>query len=606
MIKLSNQLAPSNGGILLMKKAKLFAGITLLSGVALTLAACGKSESHSDESKTASKFKEAVPTKATKNGGTVKVAVEADTPFTGIFNDELSTSATDTEVMQYGAESLFGTDDHYVFNDKGAATIKVDQKAKTVTVEIKKGVKWSDGKQVTAKDYEYAYEIIANKDTKSQRYTSSLADLEGLQEYHEGKSKTISGFEMPDGENGRKAVLHFKTMKPGMNTSGNGYIWEAAAPYHYLKDVKFKDLMSSDKIRKKPLFFGAYKLQKVVRGQSVTWVPNEYYYKGKPKLSKITATVINPNSVAQSIKSRKFDVTQVINSQWKNIKDTKGVNFIAKIPLQYSYLGFKVGKWDAKKGENVMDKNSKMNNKALRQAIGYGMNVNQVYKRYSFGLSFRVPTLIPKQFGDYFDKDIKGYTYNIKKGNEILDKAGYKKKGTYRVQPNGKPLTIRLAAMTGSSTAEPIVQNYIQQWKKMGLNVKLTSGRLIEFNSFYDKVQNDDPSVDMFIGAWSLSSEPSPNDLYSEKAPMNYSRFVTPENTKLLDEMDSQKAFNHKYRVEKFHEWQKYMFDEAYVIPIANSYSITAVNKKLTGYSLKPSDSMGNGFPNWYNVAYAK
>ena len=159
-----------------MKKAKLFAGITLLSGVALTLAACGKSESHSDESKTASKFKEAVPTKATKNGGTVKVAVEADTPFTGIFNDELSTSATDTEVMQYGAESLFGTDDHYVFNDKGAATIKVDQKAKTVTVEIKKGVKWSDGKQVTAKDYEYAYEIIANKDTKSQRYTSSLAD----------------------------------------------------------------------------------------------------------------------------------------------------------------------------------------------------------------------------------------------------------------------------------------------------------------------------------------------------------------------------------------------------------------------------------------------
>ena len=119
-----------------MKKAKLFAGITLLSSVALTLAACGKSESHSDESKTASKFKEAVPTKATKNGGTVKVAVETDTPFTCIFNDELSTSATDTEVMQYGAESLFGTDDHYVFNDKGAATIKVDQKAKTVTVEI--------------------------------------------------------------------------------------------------------------------------------------------------------------------------------------------------------------------------------------------------------------------------------------------------------------------------------------------------------------------------------------------------------------------------------------------------------------------------------------
>ena len=43
--------------------------------------------------------------------------------------------------------------------------------------------------------------------------------------------------------------------------------------------------------------------------------------------------------------------------------------------------------------------------------------------------SFRISTLIPKQFGDYFDKNVKGYTYNIKKDNELLDKAGYKKKG---------------------------------------------------------------------------------------------------------------------------------------------------------------------------------
>lgn len=589
-----------------MKKAKIFAGITLLSGVALTLAACGNSESNSNESSTAVKFSSAVPKKATKNGGTVKVAIETDTPFTGIFNNELSTSETDSEVMQYGAETLFSTDDHYVFTNKGAATIKIDQKAKTATINIKKGVKWSDGKPVTAKDYEYSYEILANKATKSQNYTSSLADLVGLEEYHEGKSNTISGIEMPDGDNGRKVILHFKTMKPGMNTSGNGYIWEAAAPYHYLKDVKFKDLMSSDKIRKKPLFFGAYKLQKLVRGQSATWVPNEYYYKGKPKLSKITASVINPNSVAQSIKSNKFDVISVINSQWQNVKGTKGVNFIAQVPLSYSYLGFKVGKWDAQKGENVMNPKSKMNNKALRQAIAYGMNVDQVSKRYTYGLSFRVPTLIPKQFGDYFDKNVKGYSYNIKKGNEILDKAGFKKKGTYRVQPNGKPLTIRFAAMTGSSTQEPIVQNYIQQWKKEGLNVKLTGGRLIEFNSFYDKIQNDDPSVDMFLGSWSLASEPSPNSLYGEKAPMNYSRFVTKKNNQLLEEMDSQKAFNHTYRVDKFHEWQKYMDDQAYVVPVASSYSIIAVNKKLTGYSLKSSDSMGSGFPNWYNVAYAK
>ena len=110
----------------------------------------------------------------------------------------------------------------------------------------------------------------------------------------------------------------------------------------------------------------------------------------------------------------------------------------------------------------------------------------------------------------------------------------------------------------------------------------------------------------MFMAGWSLSSEPSPADLYSEQAPFNFARFVTKKNTQLLNEIDSQKAFNNSYRVKKFHEWQKYMNDEAYVVPVSNGYEISAINNKLTGYSLKPSLGNGNGQPNWYYVAYAK
>ena len=583
-----------------MKKAKLFGSLTLLTGVALTMAACGNSSSN--DASSIKKMKAAVPTKAAKKGGTVSQAIETDTPFTGIFSNELSTTQTDSDVAAPANESLFDNDNTYKYTNKGPATIDINKDAKTVTINIKKGVKWSDGKQVTAKDYEYAYEIIANPETASQRYTDSLADLEGLQEYHEGKAKTISGIEMPDGENGQKIVLHFKEMKPGMEQSGNGYIWESAAPYHYLKNVPFKKLESSDQIRKKPLYFGPYKVSKVVRGQSVTFVPNKYYWRGTPKLNKVSFSVVSPNSASQAIKSHKYDIADVVNTQWDQVKDTNNVNFVKQIPLQYSYLGFKVGKWDSKAGKNVMDPNAKMNNKNLRQAIAYGMNIAPVVKRYSKGLSFQVPTLIPKQFGDYFNPDVKAYTQNMNKANKLLDQAGYKKKGKWRTQPNGKPLTIYLAAMTGNSTQEPIIQNYIQQWQKLGLNVKLSGGRLMESNSFYDKVQNDSSSVDMFIGAWSLSSEPSPNDLYNEKAPFNFSRFVTKKNTELLQEMDSEKAFDNKYRVNKFHEWQQYMHDEAYVLPMTNAYQVTAVNNKLTGYSTKPADQ--NGL--WYHIAYAK
>ncbi|AZA21523.1 MAG: oligopeptide ABC transporter substrate-binding protein [Lactobacillus helveticus] len=583
-----------------MKKTQLLGSIGLVTGAVLTLAACGQKSNDNAGANDAKKFPQQTPKKAVKKGGTLSYALETDTPFTGLFNNELATSVSDNTVAQFGNESLFDIDDSYKINNKGPATFKLDRKAKTVTIEVKKGVKWSDGKQVTAKDVEYEYEIMANKGSKSQRYGASIQDIVGITDYHDGKSKTISGIEMPDGENGRKVVIHFKEMKPGMLQSGNGYFLESASPYHQLKNIPFDKLQSSDAVRKNPLFFGPYKISKIVRGQSVTWVPNKYYWRGTPKLDKITISVVNPNSASQAIKSHKFDIADVVNSQWDQVKNTKGVNFIAQVPLAYSYMGFKVGKW--KDGRNVMDPKAKMNNKSLRQAMAYAMNIDAVTKRYTHGLSFRVPTLIPEQFGDYFNKNVKGYSYNLKKANQLLDKAGYKKKGTYRVQPNGKPLTIRLAAMTGGSNQEPIIQNYIQQWKKIGLNVKLTTGRLIEFNSFYDKIQNDAKDVDVFMAGWSLSSEPSPNDLYNEKSQVNYSRFVTKKNTQLLAEMDSPKAFNHKYRVDKFHEWQKHMNDEAYVVPNTNSYTITAVNSKITGYSLKPSD--GNSL--WYKVGYAK
>ncbi|QYN54871.1 oligopeptide ABC transporter substrate-binding protein [Lactobacillus panisapium] len=590
-----------------MNKTKILRAAGIASAAALTLVACGKNSNtaNNQNAKTASKFPQAVPVKEAKQGGTLKYAIKTDTPFTGVFSDELSTTAIDSSVAEPGEESLFDTDDSYKITNKGPATMKLDRNAKTITITVKKGVKWSDGKQVTAKDLEYPYEILANKKTKAQRYSSQLEEIEGVKEYHQGKSKTISGIEMPDGDNGRTVVLHFKEMKPGMLYSGNGYFWEGAAPYHYLKNIPFEKLQSSDQIRKKPLYFGPYKVEKIVRGQSVTWVPNKYYWRGKPKLDKIVSQVISQNSISQGIKSRKFDVAEVVNDQWNEVKDTRGVNFVAQIPLAYHYIGFKVGKWDAKQDKNVMNPNAKMNNKALRQAMGYAVNVDSVDQHYTSGLSFRIPTLIPAQFGDYFDKDAKGYNYNLKKANQLLDKAGYKKKGKWRVQPNGKPLTINFMAMTGSSAQEPTVQNYIQQWQKIGLNVKLLGGRLTEFNSFYDKIQNDDPQVDVYMAGWSLASEPSPASMYGESSPMNYSRFATSKNNKLLNEIDSQKSFNHSYRVEKFHQWQEYMNDQAYVLPLDNSYKVIAVNNKLTGYSTKPSDN-SNGHQLWYKVGFIK
>ncbi|MDN5591770.1 MAG: oligopeptide ABC transporter substrate-binding protein [Lacticaseibacillus paracasei] len=574
-----------------MKKRSVFGMITLATALSVTLVACGSKSSNSSSSTANKAVKFPVSynnsAKAIK-GGNVNVAVVNDSPFKGVFNEELYTDNYDNQYMSPAAESLFAYNSKFKFNNTGAATLKQDNSAKTITVTVKPNVKWSDGQPVVARDLVYAYEIMANKATKSQRYTESLQNIEGLTEYHDGKADSISGLTMPKGDNGDTMVIHFKQMKPSFGTSGNGYFLENAAPYHYLHDVAFDKLESSDKVRKQPLFFGPYKMSKIVAGQSIEYTPNQYYWKGKPTLDKITFENVSTASITSALKNHKYDVVYNMPADsyndWKRIG---GDDNLGRQSLAYNYIGFKLGKWDHSKSENIYNPKAKMANKSLRQAMGYAMNNDQVAAKFYNGTRSRATTLIPPVFGKDVHADIDGYNLNIKKANSLLDKAGYKKgKDGYRTDPDGKKLTINFATMAGGSTAQPMAQNYIQQWKKIGLRVKLTTGRPIEFNSFYDKVQKDDKDVDVYAAAWSLSSDPSPMDLYSQKAPFNYSRFVSAKNTELLNDIDGQKALSASYRAKALKDWQKYANDEAFVIPTLYRQEIYPVNKRVKNASV--------------------
>lgn len=574
-----------------MKKRSVLGMITLATALSITLVACGSKSSNSSSSTANKAVKFPVSynnsAKAIK-GGNVNVAVVNDSPFKGVFNEELYTDNYDNQYMSPAAESLFAYNSKFKFNNTGAATLKQDNSAKTITVTVKPNVKWSDGQPVVARDLVYAYEIMANKATKSQRYTESLQNIEGLTEYHDGKADSISGLTMPKGDNGDTMVIHFKQMKPSFGTSGNGYFLENAAPYHYLHDVAFDKLESSDKVRKQPLFFGPYKMSKIVAGQSIEYTPNQYYWKGKPTLDKITFENVSTASITSALKNHKYDVVYNMPADsyndWKSIG---GYDNLGRQSLAYNYIGFKLGKWDHSKSENIYNPKAKMANKSLRQAMGYAMNNDQVAAKFYNGTRSRATTLIPPVFGKDVHADIDGYNLNIKKANSLLDKAGYKKgKDGYRTDPDGKKLTINFATMAGGSTAQPMAQNYIQQWKKIGLRVKLTTGRPIEFNSFYDKVQKDDKDVDVYAAAWSLSSDPSPMDLYSQKAPFNYSRFVSAKNTELLNDIDGQKALSASYRAKALKDWQKYANDEAFVIPTLYRQEIYPVNKRVKNASV--------------------
>ncbi|MDY2993043.1 ABC transporter substrate-binding protein [Ligilactobacillus animalis] len=541
--------------------------------------------------------------KALKNA-TLRVGYASDEPFKGIFIDELDSDGKTSVMAAPGSASLFGYDNDGKYVAGGFGNVKFDRKNNTALISITKKARWSDGEPVTSRDAAYAYEIQANKDSNSPYYNEMLENIEGVKEYHEGKADKITGLEEKDSKH---LLIHFKELTPAAEYAGSGYVSNVAYPYHYLKDIPFDKLVSSDKVRKHPLFFGPYAIKKVVQGESIEWVPNKYYGGPKPKLAKIITEIVPLSQAATAMKTGKYDVLlNTSSTTYNKIKDDKKLVTLGSLGTGITYLGFKVGHAD-KDGKSVMDKSLPTSNRALRQAMAYVMNVEAVTKKFGHGVTKHANTLISPNYGGYHDKSVKPYNFNLKKANELLDKAGFKRgKDGYRTQPNGKKLVLTMLDQKGSKSNEAARANYIQLWKKVGLNVKLYSGKALEYNNYLDVLSsNKKHNFDLWTGVWSLPPEPTsyPSYISAPTSELNYGHFTSKENDKLVAQMNSQKAFNTKYRIQQMHKWQQYMQKEAYVVPLYYQYDLETVGKNVKNISADATDVKYNL---WDQVALTK
>ena len=546
------------------------------------------------------------PIKTTNNepaveNATLQVAIVKDDPLVGVFNEILYQDGYDGDILSmFLSSSLFDVNDNFEIIDTGVATLNVDAKNKKATIKIKDGIKWSDGVPLTADDIVYAYEVLGNKDYTGIRYTEEFQKVIGMNDYHNGKAKTISGVKKIDD---KTVEISFSEMGQSIFTGGNG-LMASALPKHYLKDVPIKDLVSSDKIRTKPVTLGPYNLVKVSRGESMELAANPYYYKGVPKIKKAILQVVNTQSIVAALKAGKYDyVMEMPDSLYNNYKDFRNLEVLGQQDLYYSYVGFKLGHFDKAKGENVSDPNAKMADLNLRQAMIYAIDVDQITQAFYFGLRQRATSTVPPVFKKYFPKDLTGFPYNLAKAKQLLDESGYKDVNNdgFREDKNGKPLQIKMAFMAGGDVAEPLAQFYLQSWKKIGLNVSLTSGRLLAFQNFYEKVQGDTKDIDVFFAAWGVGTDVNPTSSAGRSSQLNFTRFVSPENDKFIAEILGEKSLTiPNYKAEMYKKWQEYYINQAVEVPLMYKYKLTPVNKRLKNVYIGYDSALKNeGIQKW-------
>ena len=572
-----------------MKKKSL---VFLSAAAALTLAACGtasnnNSSTSSEASKAASKskFSSEVTHEGTAiKGGTLKYALVAASPFSGIFIDELSSNSTDSTIASQVDQSMFEYDENRKLTNTGLASIEFDVEGKTATIKLNgKDYKWSDGQPFTIDDYIFAIEAIGNKDYTGTRYNDRYTNIVGMKDFHEGKSDKISGVEKVDDYT---VKLHFEKMLPSMQLAG-GAIPAYTMPKHIFKDIPVKEWEKSEYVRgNKVVGLGAFTIESVVAGESVTLKANEYYYKGRPKLDKVVMQVVAPNAIVSEMKAGNYDIATMPSAQYESFKDLTNVTYVSTFAPSYEYIAFHLGKFDKATGKNVTDPNAKMSDVKLRQAMGYALDIDAAGESLYNGLNYGTNSLILPFFKDVYNPEQEGFAYNPEKAKQLLDEAGYKDVDGDGIRENkdGSKLQINFAARTRDDANESLIQQYLLWWKEIGLDVQLYTGRTIESNNFYEKIQADDPEIDVFSGGWGVGYDPNPANLFGETAKFNFSRYVNEKGTEIMKKIASTEAFDEAKLKEFYKEWQAYAHDEAFMIQTLVGDSVTAVNKRVKYY----------------------
>lgn len=542
-------------------------------------------------------------------GGTFNFGLVSDTAFEGTLNWNFYSGTPDSQILNWFDEPLLTWDENYVYTNDGAATYEVNDEGNVFTFTIGDNVNWHDGEPVTAEDWLFAHEVIGHPEYDGIRYGADFTNIEGMEEYREQFSVNAEE-ELEHGDDGYLTieeadpisgieVIDEKTLEityiqstPSLLT---GSIWTYPLAKHIFGDMPVAEMSSSPEVREHPIGFGPFKVESIVPGESVTMSKNEDYWRGEPNLDEVVVRVINPNVVVQELETGGVDtVSSFPTPQYADNADMSNVEFLGDIDRAYTYIGFKLGHWDAENDEVVTDPDMKMADKNLRQAMWHAVDNDAVGKQFYDGLRWNATTLIPPSHPEFHDETNPGRTYDPDEANRLLDEAGYEWADgeEYRTDPNGDELVITFASMSGDDTAEPLAQYYIQSWAQVGLNVELLDGNLIEFNSFYDRVEEDDPEIDIYQGAWGVGIDVDPTGLYGRNAAFNYSRYSSEENDELLAAGVSEEAFDLEYRQDVYNEWQELMVEEVPVFPTVYRAELVPVNNRVHNYYIGDGTGM--------------
>ena len=368
-----------------MKLSKTFSvGATVLASAAL-LAACGSNSS-----------KESSSSKKTLNW---TVASEIPT-----MDMSKATDATSFNQLSNTMEGLYRLGKNSKLEKALATSEKVSKDGKTYTYTLRKS-KWSDGSELTAKDFVYSWRRTVDPKTASQ-YSYLFSGIKNADAIVAGKKKPETL--------GIKAVGKYKlviTLERRIAYFDKLMGFVVFFPQSEKAVTKYGSKYGT--ASKYMLYNGPFK-QTGWTGSNLSWkmVKNPYYWdKKNVKLDTITWSVQKTPSTSYNLyQSNKLDYTGLDASQTKQLKNQKG--YVTLNQGATFYLQFNIAK------------NKYLANTNIRKALSLAVDRKGLTSSLG-GNSVPANTLTPTQLTDVNGED---YTKRISKSAESFYPASTNKK----------------------------------------------------------------------------------------------------------------------------------------------------------------------------------
>ena len=377
-----------------MKLSKILSvGATVLASAAL-LAACGSNSS-----------KESSSSKKTLNW---TVASEIPT-----MDMSKATDATSFNQLSNTMEGLYRLGKNSKLEKALATSEKVSKDGKTYTYTLRKS-KWSDGSELTAKDFVYSWRRTVDPKTASQ-YSYLFSGIKNADAIVAGKKKPETL--------GIKAVGKYKlviTLERRIPYFDKLMGFAVFFPQSEKAVTKYGSKYGT--ASKYMLYNGPFK-QVGWTGSNLSWkmVKNPYYWdKKNVKLDTITWSVQKTPSTAYNLyQSNKLDYTGLDASQTKQLKNQKG--YVTLNQGATFYLQFNVAK------------NKYLANTNIRKALSLAVDRKGLTSSLG-GNSIPANTLTPTQLTDVNGED---YTKRISKSAKSFYPASTNKKEAVKYMNKG-------------------------------------------------------------------------------------------------------------------------------------------------------------------------